>query len=54
MPAEEILWNIQNKEVGGVETVQGSIRGKSYHIIDIKYPAYMMLKMTTYGMLEHL
>ena len=35
VPSEEILWNIQNKEVGDVDAVQGSIRGKIYHIMDI-------------------
>ena len=35
-------------------TVQGSIRGKSYHIMAIKDPDYKMLMMTTYGTLEQL
>ena len=35
VPSEEILRNIQNKEVGDVDAVQGSIRGKIYHIMDI-------------------
>ena len=54
VPAEEILWNIQNKEVGDVEAVQGSIRGKIYHIMAISEPDYVVLMMTTYGTLEHL
>ena len=33
VPAEEIIWHMQNKEVVDVESVQGSIRGKRYHII---------------------
>ena len=54
MPTEEILWNMKNKEVGDVDAVQGSIRGKRYHITDIKYPDYAMLRMITYGTLGHL
>ena len=42
VPAEEILQHMQNKEVGGVDAVQGSIRGKSYHLMDIKDPDYVM------------
>ena len=54
VPEEEILRHMQNKEVGGVDAFQGSIRGKSYHIMAIKEPDYVMLMMTTYGTLEHL
>ena len=43
MPAEEILRHMQNKEVGGVESVQGEIIGKSYHIMDIKETDYMII-----------
>ena len=38
VPAEEILRHKKNKEVGDVETVQGSIIGKRYNIMDIKDP----------------
>ena len=54
VPAEEIIWHMQNKEFGYVDVVQGSIRGKRYHIMDIKEPDYVMLMSTTYGTLEHL
>ena len=54
MPAEEIIWYIQNKEVGGVDAVQGSIRGEIYQIMAIKDPEYMMLMVTTYGTLDHM
>ena len=37
-----------------MDSVQGSIRGNSYHIMSIKEPDYVMLMMTTYGTLEHL
>ena len=37
-----------------MDAVQGSIRGDSYHIMDIKEPDYVVLLMTTYGMLEYL
>ena len=37
-----------------MDVVQGSIRGKSYYIMAIKEPDYVMLMMTTYGALEHL
>ena len=45
---------MKNKEVGDVDAVQGSIRGKSYHIMAIKEPKYVTLMMKKYGMLEHL
>ena len=54
VPAEEIIWQMQNKEVGDVVAVQDSIRGKSYHIMVIKDPDYVMLMITTYGTLDHL
>ena len=54
VPEEEIIWNIQNKEVGDVDTVQGSIRGKIYHIMSIKETDYVMLMKKSNGMLEHL
>ena len=54
VPAEEILRNIQNKEVGYVDAVQGSIRRKSYHIMAMKDSDYVVLMMMTYGKLEHL
>ena len=54
VPEEEIIWHIQNKEVGDVDVVQGSIRGKSYNIIAIKGPEYVMLMMKKYGKLDHL
>ena len=34
--AEDILWHMQNKEVGDVDAVQGSIRWKIYNIMDIR------------------
>ena len=45
---------MQTKEVGDMDAVQGSIIGKSYHIMTIKEPNYVMLMMTTYGTLENL
>ena len=54
VPEEAIIRHIQNKEVGDVDAVQGSIIGKGYHIMDIKNPDYMILMMTTYGALDHL
>ena len=54
MQAEDIIWHIQNNKVGDADEVQGSIRGKSNHIMAIKNPNYVMLMMTTYGTLEHL
>ena len=36
VPSEEILSYVKNKEVGYVDAVQGSIRGKSYPIMSIK------------------
>ena len=37
-----------------MDEVQGSIRGKSYHIMAIKETNYVVLMMTTYGTLENL
>ena len=54
VPSEDILRHTQKKEVGDVEAVQGSIRGKIYHIMDINKPNYVILMMTTYGTLDHL
>ena len=54
VPAEEIIWHMQTKEVGDLDAVQGSIRGKIYHIVAIKEPGYVMLMMKTCGTLEHL
>ena len=45
---------MQNKEVGDLDAVQGSIRGEIYYIVAIKEPDYVMLMTKTYGMLEHL
>ena len=41
MRAEEILRHAQNKGVGDVDAVRGSIRGKRYHIMAIKDPDYV-------------
>ena len=38
VPAEDILWHMENKQVGDLDAVKGSIRGNSYHIMDIKDP----------------
>ena len=54
VPEEDIPRHMQNKEVGCVGAVEGSIRGKSYHIVAIQYPDYLMVMMTTYGKLDHL
>ena len=35
-----------------MDEFHGSIRGKIYHIMDMKDPDYVMLVMTTYGVLE--
>ena len=45
---------MKNKEVGYVGAVQGSIRGKRYHIMDIKDTDYVILMVTKYEVLEHL
>ena len=54
VPEEEIILRMQNKEVEYVDVVQVSIRSKSYHIMAIQEPDYVMLMMTTYGTLENL
>ena len=42
VPREGILWHNKNKEVGEVDKVQVSIRGKIYNIMAIKEPDYVM------------
>ena len=54
VPEEEILWYMQNNQVGDLDAVQGSMRGKIYHIMDVKEPNYVLLIMTTYRTLQHL
>ena len=54
MTEEDILLRMKNKKVEDVDVVQVSIRGKSYHIMTIQEPDYVMLMMTTYGTLENL
>ena len=44
---------MQNKDVGGEDAVKGSIRGKSYHIMTIEYPKYVVLMIMICGSLEH-
>ena len=48
VPAEDILRHMQNKYARDVDAFQVSIRRKSYHIVAIKEPDYVMLMMTTY------
>ena len=38
VPAEDFLCHIQKNVVGDVDAIQGSMRGKSYHIMAIKDP----------------
>ena len=54
VPEEDIIWHMKNKKVGDLDAVPGSIRGKSYRIMDIKDTNYVMLTMKTYGKLENL
>ena len=54
VPAEEIIWHMQQKEVGDVDAVPYRIIGKSYHIMVFKETHYVMLVMTKYGTLENL
>ena len=54
VPEEYILRHMQNKEVGGMGAVKGSIIWKSYHIMAIKDLNYVVLTMTSYGKLENL
>ena len=51
---EEIIRHMQRKEVENVYSVTYIISGKSYHIMALKEPDYIMLMMTTYGTLENL
>ena len=52
--AQAIIQHTQNKDVGDVEAVQGSIRGDIYNIMAINDPEYAALMMKTYGTLENL
>ena len=44
---------MQQKDVGDVDAITYIIYGKSYHIMSLKDPDYVMLVMTTYGTLEN-
>ena len=54
MLAEEMIWNTQKKYVGDMNALPNIIHGKSYHMISLKESDYIMIMMTTYGMLENL
>ena len=51
---EEIIWNIQLKKLGDVDSLPNRIFGKIYHILDLKDTDYIMLSMPTYNTLEML
>ena len=52
--ADDIIWHIHQKEFGDMDTVPYIIHGKSYHIVSLKEPDYVMLMISTYGTLENL
>ena len=45
---------MQWKYVDDVDSLTNIIRGKSYHIMDIKDPNHVIFMMTAYGMLKNL
>ena len=45
---------MQRKEFGYVDALLNIICGESYHIVDIKYPKYIILTIKTYGTLGDL
>ena len=54
MLEEDIIKHMHKKEVGYVDAFHYIIHGKSYRIMALKEPDYVMLMMTTYMMLENL
>ena len=49
-----MIWHMEIKDVGDVDSLSNSIHGKIYQIMDFKKTDYVMIMMTSYGTLENL
>ena len=49
VPGDEIIAHFNDKEVGAVDAIKGTMDGVPFHIHGMKEPDYIMMLMTTYG-----
>ena len=49
VPGDEIIAHFNDKEVGAVDTIKGTMDSISFHIHGMKEPVYIMMLMTMYG-----
>ena len=49
-----MIKHVNQKDVGYMDVLPNSIRGKHYYIVVSRDPAYVMLTMMTYGALNYL
>ena len=50
VPGDEIIAHFDNKNVGDVDTIKGTMDGVPFHIHAMKELDYIMMLMSTYGM----
>ena len=50
VPGDEIIAHFDNKDVGDVDAIKGTMDGVPFHIHAMKEPDYIMMLMSTYGM----
>ena len=50
VPGNEIIAHFDNKDVGDVDTIEGTMDVVPFHIHAMKEPDYIMMLMSTYGM----
>ena len=49
VPGDEIIAHFDNKDVGDVDAIKGTMDGVPFHIHAMKKPDYIMVLMSTYG-----
>ena len=49
VPGDEIIAHFDNKDVGDVDAIKGTMDGVPFHIHAMKEPDYIMILMSTYG-----
>ena len=50
VPGNEIIAHFDNKDVGDIDAIKGTMDGVPFHIHAVKEPDYSMMLMSTYGM----
>ena len=50
VPCNEIIAHFNNKDVGDINAIKGTMDGVPFHIHVMKEPDYIMMLMSTYGM----